>query len=52
MITGIALSRSDQLRLNGRALLRDMAKGEFRKICFHFRGLWRAVKAEDNREKA
>lgn len=43
MMLQVTLSRSDQLVLNGRAVLRDLTSGDFRKMSFHLRGLWRAV---------
>lgn len=45
MIATPPLSRSEQLRLNARALLRDMVNGDFHKLPFHFRGVLRAVRA-------
>lgn len=44
MVIPVPLSRSAQLRLNSRALLRDLANGDFHKIPFHFKGLIRAVR--------
>jgi len=38
-----SLSSSEQLSLNGRALLRDLAHRDFRKLKFHLRGFCRAL---------
>jgi hypothetical protein len=43
MIVHLPLSRSHQLSLNGRAVLRDLAMGDFRKARFHLRGFCRAL---------
>jgi hypothetical protein len=43
MILHLPLSRSEQLRLNGRAILRDFASRDFRKARFHLRGFCRAL---------
>jgi hypothetical protein len=43
MTTHLPMNRSRQLALNGRALIRDMARGDFRKACFHLRGFFRAL---------
>ncbi|WP_217494483.1 hypothetical protein [Nibricoccus aquaticus] len=45
MILHLPLSRKHQLSLNGRAVLRDLASGDFRKMGFHLRGLYRALVA-------
>lgn len=39
----VPLSRSAQLRLNGRAVFRDVINRDFQKFAFHSRGLWRAL---------
>jgi hypothetical protein len=46
MVIPATLSRSVQLRLNGRAVLRDLVQGDFHKLSFHLRGLWRAIRDE------
>jgi hypothetical protein len=43
MLLTASLTRSEQLNLNGRALWRDFASGDFRKMRFHLRGFWRAL---------
>lgn len=43
MILHQSLSRSRQLSLNGRAMLRDLAQGDFHKVRFHLRGFCRAL---------
>jgi hypothetical protein len=43
MMINLPLSRMDQFALNGRAFLRDLARGNLRKARFHFRGLCRAL---------
>jgi len=43
MIISATLTRTEQLALNGRAVWRDLLTGEVEKLCFHLRGLWRAV---------
>jgi hypothetical protein len=40
-----SLTRSEQLSLNGRAILRDFTSGDFRKMTFHLRGFCRALVA-------
>jgi hypothetical protein len=46
MILHLPLSRTSQLRLNGRALLLDLARRDFRKLGFHLRGFYRALRSE------
>ena len=43
MLLHVLLSRKDQLGLNGRAVLRDLANRDLRKMSFHLRGLLRAI---------
>jgi len=44
MTLGAALTRSEQLTLNGRAAFRDLLNGDVRKLCFHLLGCWRALR--------
>lgn len=37
------LPASIQIYLNGRAIVRDVAYGQFHKLPFHVCGLWRAL---------
>jgi hypothetical protein len=43
MIISETLTRSEQFVLNGRAVWRDLVRGEVDKLCFHLRGCWRAL---------
>lgn len=43
MVITVPLPRSAQIRLNGRAVLRDVMNGHFHKVGFHLRGFWRAL---------
>jgi hypothetical protein len=43
MILSAILTRTEQLSLNGRAVLRDLVNGKVEKLCFHLRGFCRAL---------
>jgi hypothetical protein len=45
MLLTASLTRTEQLGLNGRALWRDLARRDFRKMSFHFRGFCRALRS-------
>jgi hypothetical protein len=43
MVISASLTRSEQFVLNGRAVWRDLFRGEVGKLYFHLRGCWRAL---------